>query len=128
MKTCEYCGRENIDQAVHCSECGTSEFISPQAAVPAAETSAAGLDFVPLASVQQQDHLVTLMRCSSLLEADMIVSQLETAGITAFIPDQFLMQAEAWHVNTYGFVRVQVSPRDYQAAKEFLCAPVQNEI
>ena len=125
MKTCGYCGRENMDQAVHCSECGTTEFISPKTAASAGETSSPGLDFVPLAPGEQQAHLVTLMRCSSLLEADMIVSQLESAGISAFIPDQFLMQAEAWHVNPYGFVRVQVSPADYAAAKEFLSAPVR---
>lgn len=26
MKTCGYCGRENEDGAVHCSQCGTNEF------------------------------------------------------------------------------------------------------
>ena len=128
MKTCAYCGRENLDQAVHCSECGTSEFISPLPLVSAVETTSTGLDFAPLTPAEQGNNLVTLLRCRTLLEADMIVSQLEAAGIPAFIPDQFLMQAEAWHVNTYGFVRVQVSPADYQAAKDFLSAPVQHDL
>ena len=43
-------------------------------------------------------------------------------GIYAFIPDQFLMQAVMWNLNTYGYVRVQVSPKEYAAAKEFLLA------
>ena len=57
------------------------------------------------------------------MEAEVIVSQLESAGLSAFIPDQFLMQAVAWNLNTYGFVRVQVSPKHYEAAREFLLAP-----
>lgn len=31
MKSCAYCGRENLDNATHCSECGTNEFV---AAIP----------------------------------------------------------------------------------------------
>lgn len=27
MKSCAYCGRENRDEATHCRECGTSEFV-----------------------------------------------------------------------------------------------------
>jgi hypothetical protein len=69
-----------------------------------------------------QKDLVVLMRCRTLLEAEMIVSQLEAAGIYSFIPDQFLMQTVSWNLNTYGYVRVQVSPKDYAAAKEFLLA------
>jgi len=29
MKSCAYCGRENGDTATRCSECGTSDFVSP---------------------------------------------------------------------------------------------------
>ena len=28
MKMCEYCGRENQDEAAVCHECGTSEFVA----------------------------------------------------------------------------------------------------
>ena len=52
----------------------------------------------------------------------MIVARLESANIPAFIPDQFLMQAISWNLNTYGYVRIQVSPNDYDTAKEFLSA------
>lgn len=64
--------------------------------------------------------LVTLVRCRTLAEADLVVSELSSAGIEAFIPDEFLSQAMAWNLNAFGYVRVQVSPKDYQAAKEFL--------
>ncbi|HWF19684.1 MAG TPA: DUF2007 domain-containing protein [Verrucomicrobiae bacterium] len=61
-----------------------------------------------------------MTRCRTLLEADLIVSRLAAAEIPAFIPDQFLLQAVAFNLNTYGYVRVQVSPKDYEAAKEYL--------
>lgn len=35
MKSCEYCGRENVDDAVQCCECGTAEFKSSNASPPA---------------------------------------------------------------------------------------------
>lgn len=64
--------------------------------------------------------LVTLVRCRTLPEADLVVSELSSVGIEAFIPDEFLSQAMAWNLNAFGYVRVQISPKDYQAAKEFL--------
>ena len=70
--------------------------------------------------------LVNLMRCRTLGEADLLVAQLETAGIPAFIPDQFLMQNVGFNLNTYGYVRIQVSPKDYEAAKELLSATGQS--
>jgi ribosomal protein L40E len=104
MKTCSYCGRENTDEAITCRECGSNEFKSPASSdEPTAES-----------------HLVTVTRCRTLVEADLIASQLESAGIHAFIPDQFLLQTVSWNVNTYGFVRVQVSSADLEAAKELL--------
>jgi hypothetical protein len=123
MKICAYCGRENSSEALQCHECGTAEFNPLSSATPSVPEPASGFEFVPLTAENMQEGLVTLMRCRTLLEADMIVSQLEAAGISAFVPDQFLMQAEAWHVNTYGFVRIQVSSNDHAAAKEFLTAP-----
>jgi len=52
----------------------------------------------------------------------MIVGRLDGAGIFAVIPDEYLMQAVSWNLNTYGYVRVQVAPLDYEAAKECLLA------
>lgn len=56
--------------------------------------------------------------CRTLAEADLIVSRLRAAGIEAFLPDECLMQTVAWNFNTYGYVRVQISPKDYDAARE----------
>ncbi len=127
MKTCAYCGRENDDGVAQCSECGTSDFKDVKAGVPQLESPAESFqlneqEFIPLSPADMLKDLVVLTRCRTLLEAEMIVSQLEAAGIYAFIPDQFLMQAVMWNLNTYGYVRVQVSPKEYAAAKEFLLA------
>ena len=64
--------------------------------------------------------LVTLVSCQSIVEADVVVGQLESVGISAFIPDEFVAQAMAWNINAFGYVRVQVSPKDYERAKTFL--------
>ena len=127
MKICAYCGHQNDDAAIQCRECGTDEFKSgAQVNVPSFVTSPipTKLEFVPLAPEEKENDFVTLARCRTLLEADMLVAQLESAGISAFIPDQFLMQAISWNVNTYGFVRVQVPPKEYETAKEFLLANI----
>lgn len=124
MKQCTYCGRENEDKAIRCPQCGMDEFRSEaetDSPIPPAAT-VTELEFVLFDPAQEKKDLVTLLRCRTLLEADLIVSRLEAAGIHAFIPDEFLMQSVSWIVNTYGFVRIQVAPKDYQAAKEFLLA------
>jgi hypothetical protein len=64
--------------------------------------------------------LVTLVTCRSIVEADVVVAQLGSAAISAFIPDEFLAQAMSWNINAFGYVRVQVSPKDYERARAFL--------
>ena len=66
---------------------------------------------------------MTLVRCRTLLAADMVASKLRAAGIEAFLPDECLMQTVAWNVSTYGYVRVQVSPNDYDSARNLLSDP-----
>jgi len=63
---------------------------------------------------------VTLVTCGTLVSADMVVCKLRAAGIAAFIPDEFLMQNVGFNVNTFGYVRVQVAPNDYDTAKAVL--------
>src|ERR1700733_6021164 len=123
MKKCDYCGRENDGAAVHCRECGT-EFPRAEIPAPLPPEKPAGpeYEFASLSADERNQDLVNLVRCRTLLEADMLVSRLEAAGIPAFIPDQNLVQMVAWNVNTYGYVRVQVSPKDYDAARELITA------
>lgn len=122
MKKCDYCGRENDEDAVQCRECGT-EFPQdkPSGDAPT-NTDDSDYEFVPLSAEESKQDLVELARCRTLIAADLLVGRLEAAGIPAFIPDQFLMQAVAWNLNTYGYVRVQVSPKDYESARELISA------
>jgi putative signal transducing protein len=87
---------------------------------PPEEFAAVKLEFLTPTPAQMKLDLVTLLRCPTLMDADMVLSQLESAGIPAFIPDEFLMQNIGFNVNTYGYVRVQVSPKDFEEAKELL--------
>ena len=130
MKNCAYCGKENDDDAVSCRECGTEEFkgLPPvekpvEPVTPEQEVASPRLEFMTPTPQEMRMDLVNLIRCRTLGEADLLVAQLETAGIPALIPDQFLMQNVGFNLNTYGYVRIQVSPKDYEAAREFLSAP-----
>jgi hypothetical protein len=133
MKNCAYCGRENDDEAVYCRECGTDGFKQPapvakpaDPVTPEPEFVSTRLEFLTPTPQEMKMNVVSLARCRTLGEADLLVAQLEAVGIPAFIPDQFLMQNIGFNLNTYGYVRIQVSPKDYEAAKELLLGPGPN--
>jgi len=134
MKFCAYCGRENDDEATHCRECGTEAPKTPpikavSSAVPEIpqRKPEPALEFRTLTPQEMKMDFVTLTNCRTLSEADMIVGELGSAGISAFIPDEFLSQAISWNLNTYGYVRVQVAPKDYESAKMFLLGVPEGE-
>ncbi len=131
MKECSYCGRENPDDALHCRECGTKfeapvkqsqplEQPQPEPAPSPSSSQHPEYEIAPLAPGERQKDFVTLVRCRTLLAADMIVARLRAGGITAFLPDENFMQVVGWNFNTFGYVRVQVTPKDYEAARELI--------
>ena len=73
-------------------------------------------NFEPLKPEAENQLWVTLMRCTNLVEADAIAMRLRAADIPVFIPDEMGSQI----LVTGPSVRVQVSPSQYQAAREFL--------
>ena len=83
-------------------------------------------ELTPLSAAGSEQPLVTVVNCRTLVAADLIVCRLRAAGIEAFIPDQYLMQAVGWNFNTYGYVRVQVSPKDYDAVRDLLTETQEN--
>jgi hypothetical protein len=111
MKVCPYCGNEIDGDAASCDACGSDSGDTP-----------AKLEFIVPTPEQMEMDFVTLLRCRTLVDADLIVAQLESAGIAAFIPDEFVMQNVGFSMNTRGNVRIQVSPKDYEEAKDFLSA------
>ena len=102
MKPCAYCGAENEDAVQYCRECGGEEFRDPAA----------------ISSTPDGPDLVTVCTCPTVPEADIVVGRLEAAGISAFVPDQVLLLGGA--SGSFGRVRIQVAPTDYEAAKELL--------
>jgi hypothetical protein len=125
MKKCSYCGRDNTDEAANCHECGT-EFerpAEPPPPEPAPEPARPEYEFAALSAAGQQQDWVTLVTCGTLVAADLVVMRLRAAGIETFLPDERLMQVIGWNLNTYGYVRVQVSPKDYDEARALLAAP-----
>ena len=115
MKKCTNCGSENDDVAVQCRECKslfTGEGSSETAKPPK-------FQFGTLSEQDKTKDLVTLLNCRTLADADLIKSVLQGAGIRVFIPDEFLIQAVSFP-GIYGYVRVQISPSHYEAAKAIL--------
>ena len=123
MKKCDYCGAEYPDEVDQCPIDHTS-----LAGRPSPETRRTAsqpeprpeFEFTPLTAEDRQQDFVTLVRCGTLISADLVVSRLSAAGIGAFIPDEHLMQTIAFNLNTFGYVRVQVAPGDYDKARALL--------
>jgi hypothetical protein len=126
MKTCPYCGAEYPDDALVCPidqtpfERPADEIPSSSPPSPTPEPNRPEYELAPLSEDERQQDLVTLVRCGTLVAADLVVARLRAGGIEAFLPGECLMQTIGWNLNTYGFVRVQISPRDYAAAKDLL--------
>ncbi|MDB6053761.1 MAG: hypothetical protein JWN25_1284 [Verrucomicrobiales bacterium] len=105
---------------MECQECGCRDFKGGHTTVVASKPAREPFVFQPLPPEEMEKTLVTLIKCKTLVDADMIVADLEGIGISAFVPDQYLMQNVSFNLLGGGFVRVQVSPNDYREAKEFL--------
>ena len=127
MKTCPYCGAEYPDGTPCCVIDETP--LSPPPAAPqpqpvhhpvTASSPRVEFEIPPLTEEQRQMDLVTLVRCGTLISADLIASRLSAAGIETFIPDQSVVQTIGFNLNAVGYVRVQVSPADYDRAREII--------
>ena len=76
---------------------------------------------LPLPANTGAEDWVTLVSCGQVMEADMVRSALEGAEIEVFIPDENLMAVEAYALNAFGYIRVQVRAKDYEKARDLLC-------
>jgi hypothetical protein len=118
MKKCSYCGAEYPDEAAMCTIDHTP-FESP-AEPQKSEPKRPEYRFPLLSAEERERDFVTLVTCATLPAADVIVGRLEAAGIEASIPDESLMNVMGGGLAAFGFVRVQVASKDYDAARELL--------
>jgi hypothetical protein len=124
MKACSYCGAEYPDDAVMCTIDHTpfERLADPtEVGVPTErEPKNPEYRFSSISAEDMKKNFVTLLSCATLPEAGVIVGRLEAAGIEVFVPDESLMTVTGGCWTTFGSVRVQISPKDYEAAKELL--------
>src|ERR1041385_7374140 len=108
MKTCSYCGRENIDEALNCGECGT-KFEAPELPEDRSRLEDPALS------------LVVVKTFSTVVDAAMLKSRFEAAGIEACVPEEYTPQI-FWNMipSPLESVTVRVAARDYAAAKAVL--------
>jgi hypothetical protein len=109
MKTCAYCGHENQDAALQCTECGTAfpvpEQVDPQLTDPA-------------------ESLVILATFGDSVQASLLKARLEQAGIEACIPEE-LDPSPFGNFPPLAHVTVRVAEKDLATAKEVLSASTQ---
>jgi hypothetical protein len=79
-------------------------------------------EFASLKPEDKEKDLVTLLTCTTSTIADLIVSELETAGLPASNPDAYRMVSGPFELDQVYKYRVQIPPEHYEAAKEFLLA------
>ena len=105
MKACSYCGHENEDTASTCAECGTP-------------IVAAQPDPDAIALSDPLDNLVVVAKCRTSVEAYLLCSRLEGAGIEACVPEEFTPQI-FWSMipSPLEQVTVRVKARDLEQAK-----------
>lgn len=115
MKKCSYCGRENDESVSLCIECGT-EFESPKIEAP----TPSEIEPNPGDSALS---LVVVGTYANVVDATMVKTRLEAAGIEACIPEEYTPQI-LWYAVTSPLeqVTVRVAAKDYEEAKAILAA------
>ena|SRR5438270_477534 len=103
MKTCPYCGRQNDDRAKICAAC-EREFVAPNFPNERQDLEDPSLSPVAVATFK------------NLVEADVFKSQLEAAGIEAYIPEEYTSQVFS-NIMPLANATVRVAAKDYEAAK-----------
>ena len=113
MKTCSYCGRQNDDTAIACSECGTG-----MVSLPAPEVDAQLTD--PAAA------LVIVGTFDTMAQASLLLTRLEAAGIETCTPEEYGTQLFS-NVIPLGCVTVRVAAKEFEAAKAIAVAMAETD-
>jgi hypothetical protein len=100
---CSYCGHQNEDTAVACSECGTGTVssLAPEADAQLSDPA---------------DALVIVGEFDTMAQASLLATCLEAAGIEACIPEEYAQHIFS-NVIPLGGVTVRVAAKDHEAAE-----------
>ena len=101
MKTCSYCGHENEDVAMACSECGTPEFERSRRQVPAEPQIEKAFTVLKVfSSAQAADVVAGVLRANGIdctIAADdgggMLLNFQTTEGVRILVPTDRLNEA-----------------------------------
>jgi hypothetical protein len=117
MKTCDYCGRENSEDAVRCQECGSIEWKKPPMleASNATPSSNALVEEPEPAFISTQGN-ATIIHCRTSAEADLVMKKFQAADIVALVP----VDHSNWQRvrGATGILPIQVSTRALTADKD----------
>lgn len=103
MKACSYCGRENADDVIRCTGCGTEFVLAEQ---PREE----------IGSI----NAVTVSTAFNPADAQLTRSRLEAAGFHAIVSHELSALSMDGYGLTVGGIRVQVPESEATEAREFL--------
>jgi hypothetical protein len=110
MKSCAYCGRENLDNATRCCECGTDEFVA---------TISPTTDDIPSQTIETApDAPVELQRCADSESLERITRILDSVGIayrSSSLPEIFDIGKIG--ADEHSPVIISVSRNEYAAAR-----------
>ena len=117
MKTCDYCGRENPEDAIHCHECGSNEWKRPPSPVaPTATLSSTARVKAPEPAFVSTQGNATIIHCRTPSEAALVMKKFEAADIVTLVP----VEHSNWQPvrGATGTLPIQVSTRALTADKD----------
>ena len=113
MKECAYCGQQNADEIVACVICGTE--LLPQ------KTAELAPQLVDPQLLDPALNLVIVGTYRNVVEATVVKTRLEAAGIEACIPEEYTPQIFWYAVpSPLERVTVRVAAKDYETARQIL--------
>jgi hypothetical protein len=117
MKTCDYCGRENSEDAVRCHECGSIEWKKPPV-LEASKATVSSNPFVegPEPAIISTQGIATIIHCRTPAEADLVMKKFQAADIVALVP----VEHSNWQRvrSAAGTLPIQVSTKALTADKD----------
>ena len=113
MKKCNYCGRQNDDEATTCRACGLADFEAKPD--PVIKQCKKETDEAPPTPVANKKGAVITLKCRTPDEAYLVAEELERADIIAILPDEESLLLE---YRKTGYVEVMISAKAYESADE----------